>query len=68
MRKWQKQKMGTKPIEKLPAYYTNEFNELKLRLANSNATPYFLVCYCNLYSFWLYQYKNKLFLIIIKAP
>jgi len=37
MRKLQKQKMGTKPIEKLSPHYTNQFNELELERRNSHA-------------------------------
>ncbi len=35
MRKLQKQKMGTKPIEKILPHYTHLFNELELELANT---------------------------------
>lgn len=51
MRKLQKQKMGTKPIKKILPYYTYQFNELELELANTKPKSNFILNYTDLYSF-----------------
>jgi len=45
--------MGTKPIEKILPYYTYQFNELELELANTKPKSDFILNYTDLYSFWL---------------